>query len=434
MQVQAAREVPPGVAITMGSLTALQGVDYLQGPDGASVPVSALEGKTVMIYIAAKSCDAFTKKLATFYSNLSDAKHFEIVFASLDQTREAFDEHVKEHPWLALPYGAGAQLVEQLSASERLTHVPTLLVFGPDGALITREGKKCLEQDPEGAKFPWIGFSPKSISPGCRALLFFVACVIAYALEKEQPKLSISPSPPSQGSRAFSECYDSFVAGNVPSQFGGSTDVCSGGVVAISYDGAMINPSWSAYHINPSDIESPVRRQQFRFYADPYLTAAGVTQAAVDSDVFKVDGWDRGHLAPSRILSRTVSTQYATFTMANVAPQAPAFNSGPWNTLEKGVFDWISIRQRSLYIVTGVAYSNRRAPRRSSDNVAVPEYFWKVLCDPAARQSVGFIGTNLQSGYVESFTVQQVERLYGGTIFPAATCNTGRVQSTYWQA
>ncbi|CUG90312.1 endonuclease, putative [Bodo saltans] len=229
----------------------------------------------------------------------------------------------------------------------------------------------------------------------------------------------------------FTNCSASFLDGFVPHQPTGAVQICKDGAIAISYDVPMIDPAWSAYYITPAEANKEISGR-LDFYADPDLKTLGVTQAAVNSDAFNTS-WNRGHLAPSHILSYTQDTKKATYTMANIAPQYGTFNQQPWNQLETKVFDWIVAKSKALYIVTGVAYKSRSSARRTFDNIAVPDYYWKVICDPTTEQSAGFYGSNNEGGTVKTFsTVQDVETLYGGSILNQISCNTGNVSPSNW--
>lgn len=228
----------------------------------------------------------------------------------------------------------------------------------------------------------------------------------------------------------FSNCSGSFQGAYIPYQPSGAVQICKDGAIAISYDVSMIDPAWSAYYITPAEVDNEISGR-LSFYEDPDLKTLGVTQADVNSDAFNTS-WNRGHLAPSHILSYTQDSKKATYTMANIAPQYGTFNQQPWNQLENHVFEWIKAN-KALYIVTGVAYKSRSSARRTFDNIAVPDYYWKVICEPISGQSAGFYGDNNVGGTVKTFsTVQDVEAIYGGNIMSIHTCNTNTVTPSKW--
>lgn len=237
----------------------------------------------------------------------------------------------------------------------------------------------------------------------------------------------------------FGNCSSVFPQGSIlPSACGTfppqSVALCRDGVIGMCYDAANVAPAWSAYYVTPSECKNNVPGRD-SFYQDPDLKALGVTQASVDSPAFSTE-WNRGHVAPSHVMSWTQDTKYACYTMANIAPQAAYFNQGPWAALETNVFNWI-LANSPLYIVTGVAYDDRNAPTKSY-NISVPDYYFKVICDPQAKTSAGFYGRNdcvttCSNNTCGVFrTVAAVEQLYGGTLLPADLCNTGSVDESHW--
>ena len=64
-------------------------------------------GKVVGIYFSAHwcpPCRGFTPALVEFYNNNHDAKNFEIIFVSSDQSEDQFTTYYSEMPWLALSF------------------------------------------------------------------------------------------------------------------------------------------------------------------------------------------------------------------------------------------------------------------------------------------------------------------------------------------
>lgn len=235
---------------------------------------------------------------------------------------------------------------------------------------------------------------------------------------------------PAQASVGFGACKDQFINDTYPAEPAKSVRICRDGIFGFSYDVEMLDPAWSAYYITPEDLTHTISGRD-DFYEDPDLTSLNVKQPAVDSPAFGVD-WNRGHLAPNHILSYSDTGKHASFTIANVAPQEAYFNQHPWNELEQKVYDWVAAN-KALHIVTGIAFVDRSKPTRR-DGVAVPEYYWKVLCDAVNGQSVGFIGENWADGdhSLKMRPVTDVEAIYGGVIFPDANCRTSRLDATYW--
>ncbi|AKJ64298.1 thioredoxin family protein [Kiritimatiella glycovorans] len=105
-----------------------------------------IEDRIVGLYFSAHwcpPCRMFTPKLVEFYDELKeDEAPFEIVLVSSDRSREAMFEYMEktEMSWLALPHrGKRAQA---LSDRYKVRGIPTLIIIGPDGETITKDGRR----------------------------------------------------------------------------------------------------------------------------------------------------------------------------------------------------------------------------------------------------------------------------------------------------
>ena len=234
-------------------------------------------------------------------------------------------------------------------------------------------------------------------------------------------------------SQGWTECMGLFPDKSMlPFEHPKNVRICRSGVIAISYDGGKMNPAFSTYYITPNQAKNTIPGRE-GFYEDPDLKAMGVPQAKVSSKAFGED-WNRGHLAPNRIMSFSTVGKKACFSMANIAPQGGYFNQQPWERTETNIAKFIAGHIRGIYIMTGVSYNNRASPRRGVDNIAVPNHYWTVICDTVAKQSAGFFGVNeIKTATLTSFVpVSQIEKMYGGRLFNAAQCNTGAVNRKFW--
>jgi thiol-disulfide isomerase/thioredoxin len=100
-------------------------------------------------------CRTFTPKLAETYKLLKEkGAYFEIVFVSADRDEAAFSEYYGTMPWLALPFAQRA-VANQLKELFEVGGLPTLVIIGPDGKVVTTEGRAMVDADPSGEKFPW---------------------------------------------------------------------------------------------------------------------------------------------------------------------------------------------------------------------------------------------------------------------------------------
>lgn len=124
--------------------------------------VDHLKGKShVLIYFSAHwcpPCRGFTPKLAEWYKEFiksEKGKKAEVIFQSWDKDNEQFESYFKEMPWVALPY-------KEVNTFESwgISGIPTLVVLGPDGKIITKKGRNGVSEDiglgSKGEKFPWV--------------------------------------------------------------------------------------------------------------------------------------------------------------------------------------------------------------------------------------------------------------------------------------
>lgn len=145
----------------MASLVELLG-DKLVGKDGEVDTSKALSGKkAIAIYFSAHwcpPCRGFTPKFAQWYTSDLKSKDLEVVFVSSDRDEEAFKTYFGEMPWLAIPYDNRAKKAE-LDKKYKVQGIPSVVVLGPDGSLITKDGRAAISGDPTGEELPW---KPKS--------------------------------------------------------------------------------------------------------------------------------------------------------------------------------------------------------------------------------------------------------------------------------
>merc|ERR1712048_949373 len=101
-------------------------------------------------------CRGFTPKLAEFHKKHAASKNFETVFVSSDKDQAAFDDYYKDMPWTALPYSERG-LKDSLSKMCKVKGIPSLVIFGPDGKIITTDGRSAIMENFDDAEgFPWV--------------------------------------------------------------------------------------------------------------------------------------------------------------------------------------------------------------------------------------------------------------------------------------
>lgn len=136
--------------------------DNLWGhPTPEQVPVAALVGKTIGLYFSAhwcRPCVNFTPRLISIYQKIKeqmlvdgdqDGKDFEIVFVSSDRDQASFDSYFDTMPWLALPFGDPN--IKQLVKHFDVKGIPCLVILGPDGKTVTKQGRNLINLYQENA-------------------------------------------------------------------------------------------------------------------------------------------------------------------------------------------------------------------------------------------------------------------------------------------
>ncbi|MQL79582.1 hypothetical protein Taro_012007, partial [Colocasia esculenta] len=131
-------------AQTLESLLVSGDPDYVIGKNGAKVPVSELVGKNILLYFSAHwcpPCRAFLPKLIETYEEIkAKDSAFEVIFISSDEDQSSFDDFFASMPWLALPYGDKRK--KSLSRRFKIHGIPALVVIGPSGRTVTKEGRE----------------------------------------------------------------------------------------------------------------------------------------------------------------------------------------------------------------------------------------------------------------------------------------------------
>lgn len=223
--------------------------------------------------------------------------------------------------------------------------------------------------------------------------------------------------------------YDDFV----PDSYAESVSLCKNGYFFVSYSPKMFNPDYIVYKLTYNHMKQ-LQGGRRGFLLDDDLKRMKITQASPNSDAFGPD-YNRGHLASSHCMSWNKSDNgpwYDAYMMSNIAPQQAVLNQKYWSNLESHIINWILDNINDLYVITGVAYDDRSNPIRRADNIAQPDYFYMVICDPTNQQSAGFYGNNINvSSDVYTFRpVSQIEKLAGLKLIQG--CNKDAVYPKHW--
>ncbi len=114
----------------------------LVNAEGKPVAASTLKGKVVAVYFSAEwcgPCQTFSPQLVKFAEK--NAAKMAVVFVSLDRSNESMLAYMKKAgmTWAATPFksASGRGLMEK----NNISGIPTLLVLGKDGKVLTSNGR-----------------------------------------------------------------------------------------------------------------------------------------------------------------------------------------------------------------------------------------------------------------------------------------------------
>ena len=137
------------------------GIASLVDENGKTVPLSAVTGKIVGIYFSASwcgPCRVFSPVLSEFLK--AHSQEFAVIFVSLDNSEEAFNDYVKGKGWYCIPYTED-YMRRQLQVSEfQVSMIPTLAICDfrtpeANGKCITTWGKSAVTKNPSGCLQQW---------------------------------------------------------------------------------------------------------------------------------------------------------------------------------------------------------------------------------------------------------------------------------------
>ena len=201
---------------------------------------------------------------------------------------------------------------------------------------------------------------------------------------------------------------------------GAKAEVVQHAAYTLGYAEPYEQAAWVAYRLTATMVNGRTKRED-NFRPDPDVS----TGSAVPED-YRRSGYDRGHLAPAADFKSSAKLMDESFLMSNMSPQIHEFNAGIWENLESQTRRWAR-RFKTVYVITGPVLRDGLPRIGKYNQVAVPEYFYKVIYLPAPEnKAIGFVMRNEGSDKkVRDFamSVAQVEKQTGlrfFTRFPAS--------------
>lgn len=153
---------------------------------------------------------------------------------------------------------------------------------------------------------------------------------------------------------------------------------------AVHYSAEYNAPVYAVQALTAEQIRgSEVIKRDDAFHAEPSIKG-------IKPSVYRNTGYDKGHLAPAGDMGTTTS-QYQSFSMANMVPQTPQNNREVWRHIESTVHDMAEklAPSEKLYVVTGAVFGND-----TIKDVRVPMYLYKAIYSPSTNEVGVFIAMN----------------------------------------
>lgn len=179
----------------------------------------------------------------------------------------------------------------------------------------------------------------------------------------------------------FADCPQFFADGHPPIMRGEKLRELCYSHFAILHSGATRTPVFSAERLTARDVQaSAMETRSNKFFADARLPDAERAELKDYED----SGFDRGHMAPAGDQPDETSMAQS-FSLANMVPQAPHNNRGPWASFEKSVRKYVAKANGPLYVISGPVFEGK--PRKLNRRVSVPTHLFKLVYDKAENKA-----------------------------------------------
>ena len=182
----------------------------------------------------------------------------------------------------------------------------------------------------------------------------------------------------------------------------------------VSFNPRWHEPNWVAWELTAEETKGTVGREN-KFYCDENV------EGCADHYDYSYSGYDRGHMAPAADMKWSQEAMHASFSMANICPQAKSLNTGAWKRLEDKCRTWAQA-DSAIIIISGPVTTDEPKDYIGDSRVAVPQRFFKVILSPHVKpmRGIGFIMPNdkvaggMQAAAV---SIDEVERITGHDFF-----------------
>lgn len=230
----------------------------------------------------------------------------------------------------------------------------------------------------------------------------------------------VSSKEPSTGKSAFSECPQFFYQGippAMPKAENWKPRALCFDAFAVLHSGKTRTPIYVAERLNKQHLDDAgdeVRTNEF--FADARLPFA----ERAELNDYRGSGYDRGHMAPAGDMP-TAQAMAQSFSLANVVPQAPQNNRGPWaKSVEKAVRKYVMRAKGDVYVITGPVFATSESASQKINRVWVPDYLFKLVYDPSANKAWAYWLPNQDGVHIQGvMSYQELVNRTGVEFLPA---------------
>ncbi len=190
-------------------------------------------------------------------------------------------------------------------------------------------------------------------------------------------------SPSSSAPTSFKACPQHFAGGQPPITPAAPKlrELCFNDF-AVLHSGNTKTPVYVAQRLNRKMLQDGqgIKRTD-RFYAEARLPSA----ERAELEDYKGSGWSRGHMGPAGDMA-TEEGKAQSFSLANMVPQDPKQNGGPWSRVEEDTRKYVMRARGDVYVITGPVFEPG-AQTIGAGRVVVPSHVFKLVYDPSTGKS-----------------------------------------------
>ena len=150
---------------------------------------------------------------------------------------------------------------------------------------------------------------------------------------------------------------------------------------AILHSGVSKTPVFVAQKLNRASVADADEKRKDKFFADARLPRA---ERAELSD-YKNSGYSRGHMAPAADMPNPTAMSQS-FSLANMVPQNPKQNGGPWAKIERDTRLYASRAKGDVFVITGPVFATH-PPTIGANKVHVPTHLFKLVYDAETKRA-----------------------------------------------